>query len=194
MYTQSILRSFKVSMSAQAHRPSLLLFKGHPATGKSTLANALARRLGWPLIDKDDIKDHIYALPQGGHLAYVIMWQIVRHQLEVGLSVIVDSPLSYPSAYVAGSDLAHEFGARLVVVETRTADEVWRARLDHRLQEAQTHRTSGWSGMQQLLVRYDGVWNYAIPPQQHLVLDTALPALQNVQTIVDYLGRDELAR
>lgn len=31
--------------------------KGHPGTGKSTLASALAQRLAWPLIDKDDARD-----------------------------------------------------------------------------------------------------------------------------------------
>ena len=36
-----------------------LALKGHPATGKSVVAEALARRLRWPLIDKDDAKDHI---------------------------------------------------------------------------------------------------------------------------------------
>src|SRR5690349_330244 len=36
----------------RAH-PTLVLLAGLPATGRSTLAIALARRLGWPAIDKD---------------------------------------------------------------------------------------------------------------------------------------------
>ena len=41
----------------------LVLMKGFPATGKSELAYALARRLRWPLVDKDDIKDVILSCP-----------------------------------------------------------------------------------------------------------------------------------
>jgi predicted kinase len=40
---------------------TLLLIKGLPGTGKSALALALARRLKWPLIDKDDARDALEA-------------------------------------------------------------------------------------------------------------------------------------
>ena len=35
----------------------LVLMKGHPGTGKSTLAQCLCRLLEWPLIDKDATRD-----------------------------------------------------------------------------------------------------------------------------------------
>lgn len=35
----------------------LIAFKGPPGAGKSTIARALSKQLGWPLIDKDDVKD-----------------------------------------------------------------------------------------------------------------------------------------
>lgn len=169
-----------------ATRQTLLLFKGHPATGKSTLANALAQHLAWPLIDKDDIKDHIYAMPDGGQLSYEIMWQIVRRQVAIGLSVIVDSPLSYPSTYARGQELCDKFSARLLVVETKTDTETWRGRLEQRLAEEQTHRTSGWAGMQALLTQYDGVWQYSINAHQHLVVDTSQPTPANVTKIIEH--------
>ena len=34
----------------------LIVMRGLAGSGKSTLARALSRDLGWPLIDKDDIK------------------------------------------------------------------------------------------------------------------------------------------
>jgi predicted kinase len=176
-------------MLAQAHNQTLLLFKGHPATGKSTLANAVARQLAWPLIDKDDIKDHTYALPNGGQLAYTIMWQIVRHQLELGLSVIVDSPLSYPTSYQTGQELAHGVCARLLVIETCVPLAAWQARLDARLGGAQSHRTSGWSAMQTLLASYGGSWQYPIAPESYLTVDTTQPTAANVEKIVEFLAQ-----
>ena len=37
----------------------LILFKGHPGVGKSTVAKALAVRLRCPIIDKDDARDSL---------------------------------------------------------------------------------------------------------------------------------------
>ena len=174
-------------MPAQASRQTLLLLKGHPATGKSTLAMALARRLAWPLIDKDAIKDHTFQLPQGNVLAYEIMWHLVRHQLMIGLSVVVDSPLSYPLAYVTGQEYAREFDARLLVVETSLPDAVWQERLDQRLQQPPTHRVAGWEDMQRLLNDYSGSWSYPIAPEHHLRVNSAQPVNQIVQSILEHL-------
>jgi predicted kinase len=93
---------------ATSHRAALwlLAMKGHPATGKSTLARALAQHFSWPLIDKDDIKDHLLAAPGGNELAYAGLWQVVERQLALGVSVIADSPLSYPAGYAAAQALA----------------------------------------------------------------------------------------
>ena len=35
----------------------LIALKGLSGSGKSTLGCALSKQLGWPLIDKDDVKD-----------------------------------------------------------------------------------------------------------------------------------------
>jgi tRNA uridine 5-carbamoylmethylation protein Kti12 len=35
----------------------LIALKGLSGSGKSTLGRALGKQLGWPLIDKDDVKD-----------------------------------------------------------------------------------------------------------------------------------------
>jgi len=148
--------------------------KGHPATGKSTLAQALARRLGWPLIDKDDVKDNIAHVPDGNGLAYDIFWQIVETQLGLGLSVIADSPLSYPESYRTAQTLAQRANAKLWVVETRLEEALWRARLEARGQTmADNHRIHSWADMEALLVRYDGCWQYEIVSDEHLVLDSS---------------------
>jgi predicted kinase len=162
--------------------------KGHPATGKSTLARALAQTLGWPLLDKDDIKDHTLAAAGGNELAYAILWQVVATQLSLGLSVIADSPLSYTIGYDMARKVVCRHGGRLLVVETYLAAEEWRRRLEMRSPAESAHKTRGWAAMQALLRRYDGCWQYPIAPEHHLVVDTGQPLVETVAQVQRRIG------
>lgn len=113
----------------------MLLVKGLPGVGKSTLAAALARRLGWPLADKDDARDCIEAaalasasaavaagaqsstaaallhMVQGGgldwnELSYSIMFAFAERQLGLGLSVVVDCPFSRRALFDSAAAVA----------------------------------------------------------------------------------------
>jgi predicted kinase len=165
----------------------LIAMKGHPATGKSTLAHALARTFGWPLIDKDDVKDHTLHLPEGNQLAYTIMWQIVERQLALGVSVIVDSPLSYPVGYTTACGLAERYGARLLVAETYLDEALWHARLDARPAEESTHKIRGWLAMQMQLQAYNDCWRYPIQPEHHLLVNTEQPLAENLARVQQWL-------
>lgn len=165
----------------------LLLMKGHPATGKSQVALALARRLAWPLLDKDDFKDLILHLPNANELAYAMMWAVCARQLALGVNVVVDSPLSYPRAYATALRLAEDHGSELLVVETSLAEDEWRRRLDARPAELSTHKIRGWTRMQEQLAAYAGCWQYPIDPVHHLVIDTARSVTDNLQCIEERL-------
>lgn len=166
---------------------TLIAMKGHPATGKSAVAETLARRLRVPLIDKDDIKDYVLEMPDANELAYRIMWRIVETQLSLGLSVIAVSPLSYPNGYARAQEIAAQRGARLLIVETVLDEAEWRRRLDARQPGDSTHKISGWPAMQEMLRRYDGCWRYPIKPEHHLMLDTAQPLEQCVAAVLERL-------
>jgi len=135
------------------------------------------------LIDKDDIKDHTLDLPDGNVLAYSIMWQLVERQLGLGVSVIVDSPLSYPIGYTTACTLAEQYQARLLVVETYLDEEIWRARLEARPAGESTHKIRGWQTMQALLQIYNDCWRYAIQPEHHVRVDTTQPLYQIVHLL-----------
>ncbi len=151
-----------------------LLMKGPPGSGKSTLARALSRRLGWPLVDKDDVRDLLDDSNPG--LAYDIMFSLGRRQLLQGLSVICDSPLGYRRSYERAVRIAQETRARLAVVECVCPDEeVWRRRIEARQAlSLPAHHTTDWVGVQAYHQRTaeDGGYSIAHP---HLVLDTSRP-------------------
>lgn len=93
--------------------PTVLLCKGHPCTGKSTLATHLAHILRWPLCDKDDAKDCLVEsginaeLQEANEAAYNIMFAVAATQLRCGMSVIIDSPCARRALYNRALDLAN---------------------------------------------------------------------------------------
>lgn len=93
---------------------TLLLIKGHPGTGKSTLAKQLAAALGWPLVDKDDARDCMrcsLATPQElNDLSYAIMFRVAGTQLSLGMSCILDCPFARVSLYQHAAALAQQVG------------------------------------------------------------------------------------
>ena len=154
---------------------TLLCLKGHPGTGKSTLANSLSRHLRWPLIDKDDVKDHTWDLANGNELSYAVMWQIVETQLRNGLSVVVDSPLARPQLYEAAKSIALRHKVRLLVVQTTVDPAIWQQRLDSRRSSPSKHKPNNWADMEKQLAIYNGVFDYPIAPEDLLVVNTGQP-------------------
>jgi predicted kinase len=94
--------------------------KGSPGTAKSTIAHELGRRLRWPVIDKDVVRD---LLPEElGGLSYEAMLGCAERQLAIGLSVIADSPLGYGRSYAGALAIGQRTGARVLVLACECSD------------------------------------------------------------------------
>jgi predicted kinase len=174
---------------ALSPQPSITLvaMKGPPGAGKSTVARALSRELGWPLIDKDDVKDILDGqTPLAGALAYEVMQRIARRQLSRGLSVICDSPLLERS-YDRLRQIAAEEAVPLIVVECSCSDEAaWRARIEARQTLGlPSHHTVTWEAVQAFLAKSEATYPIAEP---HHVVDTARLLPEIVNDIVSWLS------
>ena len=167
----------------------LIALKGLSGSGKSTPGRALSKQLGWPLIDKDDVKDLLDGYtPEAGGLAYDIMFTIARRQLLQGLNVVCDSPLVSSMSYQRARDVVVETFSSLAVIECRCTDEwLWSQRINERksLQLPEHHQTD-WDAFSRIYLSKLAEGNYPITDPV-LVIDTARPFQECLVEAVDWI-------
>ncbi|XP_078433226.1 uncharacterized protein LOC144704623 [Wolffia australiana] len=168
--------------SSSRELPVAIAMKGHPATGKSTLARALAAALHIPLLDKDDVRACTRNLePTLGpsplnDLAYAVLFRAARAQLRLGLSVVLDSPLSSRARLDQLLRAAAGAGRAVVVECAPPAEPVWRRRLAARAAGgagAAWHKPADWAALRRLVEGYAGEDEYELGDVPRLVLDGA---------------------
>lgn len=167
----------------------LITLKGLSGSGKSTLGRALSKQLGWPLIDKDDVKDLLDGYtPEAGGLAYDIMFNIARRQLLQGLNVICDSPLVSNRSYQRARDVAAETSTSLAVIECCCSDEwLWSQHIDGRETiQLPAHHQTNWEAFKSLLPEKLAEGSYPITDPL-LVVDTVRPFPECLVEVIDWI-------
>jgi predicted kinase len=100
---------------------TLILFKGLPATGKSTLARRLSEQLDGELIIRDKLKTtlrkHRYPDDQLGRKSYALMWELADRALRYGGTCVCDTSLTQPSGIPDIEALRNAYQARVIIIE-----------------------------------------------------------------------------
>ncbi len=121
-------------------QPSFIIFSGLPGTGKSALADRLAREFHLPLLRIDDLAD---CMPPGMDRNTTAFWDqaifalllLAESQLRLGVSVIADSIFMNSDRSHAGA-IALQTGTRFLPVHTFLSDEtIWEARVNERFEK-----------------------------------------------------------
>jgi predicted kinase len=140
-------------------KSTFIVMRGFPGTGKSTIARLLAAALHAPLIDRDIIRQmavHVFGeLPQVGQFSYELMFALTREQLSLGLSVVVDTPLTYRTTYEQCKQLALEYQTPMLVVHCICPPEVQKRRLEGRKGNVSAFQITSWEEWEQWKPRFE---------------------------------------
>jgi len=162
----------------------LVIFSGLPGTGKSTLAEHLARELLWPLLCIDDV---IGEVPENAGVSFwdsrvAILLDVVETQLNLGLNVIVDSVFMNMDRHHA-QELARKYRAQFLPIHVFVSDkDAWRERVITRFNELKDPHVATWERIQHQRERFRE-WE----PDTALFLDSMHPLEENHAKVIDFV-------
>lgn len=161
---------------------TFIVMRGYPGTGKSTIARLLAASLQAPFIDRDILRqmavDSFGALPQVGYFAYELMFALAREQLRLGMSVVVDSPLTYRSTYETCREIARAFDTPMLVVHCQCPAEVQKRRLEGRKGQVSSFQITSWAEWEQWRTRFEEFEDHGC------VIDTSHPMDESLAKVM----------
>lgn len=140
-------------------RSTFIVMRGFPGTGKSTIARLLATSLHAPLIDRDIIRqiavDNFGNASPVGQFSYELMFALTREQLSLGLSVVVDTPLTYRRTYEGCLELARAYDTKMMVVHCQCPPDVQKRRLEGRKGQVSNFQITSWEEWERWKERYE---------------------------------------
>ena len=166
----------------------LIALAGLPGAGKSTLATALGRALGAPVLSVDPVEGALLRAgiersDRTGLAAYLVVAALAERQLDLGLTPVVDAANYVEPARQTWRDLATRRRVPLRWIEVVCTDEAaHRARLEARGDYLPGFYAVTWADVRRRLAETEP-WT-----DDRLVVDTAAPASANLARALAYVG------
>jgi len=160
----------------------LVLITGLPATGKSTIARNLAKRLRGVLLSTDRIRRQLLKEPrytrEEKELIYRVMFLISEYLLRSGITVILDGTFYLRSLRKQVYAAASKTKSRLVVVECVCPDRVIKRRMIRRSRRRRSLSDADYEVYKKLKAQYQPI------RRNHIIVDTTKRLSQNLDEIL----------
>lgn len=159
---------------------------GLPGTGKSTIAEALAMRLGSPLVSVDPIESAILSAgidsdQPTGLAAYLVAETIAESVLAGGKGIVVDAVNAVAAAREQWVKLAARRGVEIRFLEVTCSDpELHRARLESRERQLAHLAEPSWHAVEQSVDEWEE-WSGLVAAVPRLTLDSVEPVESTVE-------------
>lgn len=166
-----------------------MVVSGLPGAGKSSVADALGRRLGAAVLSVDPVEAAMWrcGIPlsfETGVAAYEVVAAVAEHQLRLGLEVIVDAVSSAEVARDAWRQAVGRTGAVMRVVEVICSDEtLHRERLAGRVRGIDGFPELSWAEVEHRRDEWEP-WD-----DERAVVDSVVDLEQNVAAVLEFLKR-----
>ena len=152
--------------------PRLIVLSGLPGSGKTVLAEGLARALLIPLFSVDLIEGAMWRCgldkANSSAVAYEAAQVLADENLRLRLSVIIDAVNPVEARRAAWRNLASKYRVGLKIIECTCADDaILRQRIESRVRAGPSHHEFTWKGLLQRRAEYES-WT-----DPRLVLDTS---------------------
>jgi aminoglycoside phosphotransferase family enzyme/predicted kinase len=181
-------------------KPMLFITSGLVGTGKTFLAQALAKRLGLVVISSDVTRKKLAGIPVTEHRfeefdagiyspefskkTYGKMFTEAGDILNEGGSVIMDASFIRAEERLKAKKLAGESGADFFIVECRLDEKTIKQRLARRLEEGSTS-DGRWEIYPSQKRAFEPV--VEVPETNRAIIDTAQPVDKNIRQVLSLL-------
>jgi aminoglycoside phosphotransferase family enzyme/adenylate kinase family enzyme len=189
---------FDLAHSYTRTKPLLLITVGLVGTGKSVLAQALARRLGLVLISSDVTRKRLASIPLTEHrfedfgrgiysaessrLTYDEMLDEGRDILGKGGSVILDAAFLKVEERQKARKIAEETKAGFFILECVLDEDLIKQRLERRLKEGSVS-DGRWEIYEPQKKRFEPITE--VPETNHVIIDTKPPVEEAVRKALE---------
>jgi len=189
---------FDLARAYTIAKPILFITVGLVGTGKSTLAQALAKRLGLVVIASDFTRKQLAGVPLTEHRfegfnggiysaelsrkTYDKMFSGAEDILGEGGSVVLDASFIKAEERLKAKHLAEEAGADFFIIECRLDEGNIKRRLAGRLKKGSVS-DGRWEIYRPQKEAFDTVVEASAP--KHAIIDTSKPLGENIKRILD---------
>lgn len=194
---ETALSYFDLAHAYLKPKPALFIAVGLVGTGKTVLAQALAKRLALVAIHSDVTRKRLASIPLNEHrfeefdrglyspqfsrLTYDTMLSEARQALTEGSSVIIDASFVKKEYRRKAKQLAEEMKAEFFIIECTVTEETVRERLAERLKRG-TVSDGRWEIFARQKRQFEAVTE--VSQANYVIIDTSRPVSEAVRQVM----------